>query len=39
MLSAAFATLEKNVVVADCDVDAANLHLILQPKNELRRFL
>ncbi|HNZ71964.1 MAG TPA: ATP-binding protein [Prolixibacteraceae bacterium] len=35
MLSAAFATLEKNVVVADCDVDAANLHLILQPKNEI----
>jgi MinD superfamily P-loop ATPase len=30
-LSAAFATLEKNMVVADCDVDAANLYLILQP--------
>ena len=34
-LSAAFATLEKNLVVADCDVDAANLYLILQPKNEI----
>ena len=34
-LSAAFATLESNLVVADCDVEAANLYLILQPKNEL----
>ena len=32
-LSAAFATMNKNMVVADCDVDAANLHLILQPEN------
>lgn len=32
-LSAAFATIDKNMVVADCDVDAANLHLILQPRN------
>jgi MinD superfamily P-loop ATPase len=32
-LSAAFATINKNMVVADCDVEAANLHLILQPKN------
>lgn len=32
-LSAAFATIDKNMVVADCDVDAANLHLILQPEN------
>jgi MinD superfamily P-loop ATPase len=32
-LSAAFATINKNMVVADCDVDAANLHLILQPEN------
>jgi MinD superfamily P-loop ATPase len=32
-LSAAFATLGKEVVVADCDVDAANLYLILQPEN------
>jgi MinD superfamily P-loop ATPase len=30
-LSAAFAALCNNVVVADCDVDAANLYLILQP--------
>jgi len=33
-LSAAFATLCNNVVAADCDVDAANLYLILQPKSE-----
>ncbi len=32
-LSAAFATINNNMVVADCDVDAANLHLILQPEN------
>ena len=32
-ISAAFATLEKNLVVADCDVDAANLYLLLQPEN------
>lgn len=32
-LSAAFATIGKNMIVADCDVDAANLHLILQPEN------
>ncbi len=31
-LSAAFASLG-NHVVADCDVDAANLHLVLQPEN------
>lgn len=30
---AAFTSLESNLVVADCDVDAANLHIILQPKN------
>jgi MinD superfamily P-loop ATPase len=34
-ISAAFATLEYNLVVADCDVDAANLYLILQPENEI----
>jgi MinD superfamily P-loop ATPase len=28
---AAFANLAKNAVLADCDVDAANLHLILAP--------
>ena len=32
-LCAAFSYLEKQVVVADCDVDAANLHLVLQPQN------
>ena len=33
-ISAAFATLSGPVAVADCDVDAANLHLILQPENK-----
>lgn len=33
-LSAAFATLEETMVVADCDVDTANLYLILQPRNQ-----
>ncbi len=32
-LSAAFAILGNNPVIADCDVDAANLHLILQPEH------
>ncbi len=32
-LCAAFATLDNNLIVADCDVDAANLHLILKPDN------
>ncbi len=32
-ISAAFATLNKNIVLADCDVDAANLHIIMQPDN------
>ncbi|MBN2485778.1 MAG: ATP-binding protein [Bacteroidales bacterium] len=32
-ISAAFATLGNDMVVADCDVDAANLHIVLQPKN------
>jgi len=31
-ITAAFASLEKNAVLADCDVDAADLHLILKPK-------
>ena len=31
-ISAAFASLAKNAVFADCDVDAADLHLILKPK-------
>src|SRR3989304_1770229 len=34
-LSAAFATMGEEVVVADCDVDAANLYIILQPVNYL----
>lgn len=29
---AAIATLERNATIADCDVDAADLHLILHPK-------
>ncbi len=33
--SAALSTLGKGMVVADCDVDAANLYLILQPENYL----
>ena len=28
---ASFATLAKSAVLADCDVDAADLHLILKP--------
>lgn len=32
-ISAALSTLALNTVMADCDVDAANLHLILQPNN------
>ncbi len=31
-IAAAFATLAKNAVFADCDVDAADLHLILAPE-------
>ncbi len=31
-LSAAFAVLARNAVVADCDVDAADLHLLLEPR-------
>lgn len=33
-ISAAFATLQPNVVLADCDVDAANLYLLFQPTHE-----
>jgi MinD superfamily P-loop ATPase len=36
-LSAAFAMLNTNTIVADCDVDAANLHLILNPVNYFER--
>jgi MinD superfamily P-loop ATPase len=31
VLTAAFATLAKNKVIVDCDVDAADLHLLLNP--------
>jgi MinD superfamily P-loop ATPase len=31
-ITAAFATLARNAVLADCDVDAADLHLILEPE-------
>ncbi|MFA5713150.1 MAG: P-loop NTPase [Bacteroidales bacterium] len=33
-ISSSFATMGERVVVADCDVDAANMHLILNPKIE-----
>lgn len=33
-VSAAFATLSKKVVLADCDVDAANLHILFEPEHE-----
>lgn len=32
VITGAFAALAKNKVMADCDVDAADLHLLLQPK-------
>ena len=32
VLTASFAALAKNKVMADCDVDAADLHLLLNPK-------
>jgi MinD superfamily P-loop ATPase len=32
VITAAFAALAKNKVMADCDVDAADLHLLLNPK-------
>jgi len=35
-LTAAFAVLAKNAVLADCDVDAADLHLVLQPEARQR---
>jgi MinD superfamily P-loop ATPase len=31
-ITAAFASLAQNAVLADCDVDAADLHLVLSPK-------
>jgi MinD superfamily P-loop ATPase len=30
-ITAAFASLAQNIVIADCDVDAADLHLVLSP--------
>jgi MinD superfamily P-loop ATPase len=36
-LVASFAVLAKQTVVADCDVDAADLHLILNPEVKTRR--
>ncbi len=33
-ISAAFATLKSHVVLADCDVDAANLYLLFHPTHE-----
>jgi len=33
-ISAAFATLSEKVVLADCDVDAANLYIIFNPTHE-----
>ncbi|HNW69426.1 MAG TPA: ATP-binding protein [Bacteroidales bacterium] len=33
-ISAAFATIERNNILADCDVDAANLYLIFNPVHE-----
>lgn len=33
-ISAAFATLDGDVVLADCDVDAANLYLLFNPSHE-----
>ena len=33
-ITAAFATLSNSHVIADCDVDAADLHLILHPTIE-----
>ena len=35
-ITACFAALAKNKVMADCDVDAADLHLILEPRVKLR---
>ncbi|MGQ9621176.1 MAG: ATP-binding protein, partial [Bacteroidales bacterium] len=38
-ITAAFATLENNVVLADCDVDAANLYLLFSPLNEYEEII
>ena len=34
IISAAFATLTENVILADCDVDAANLYLLFNPSHD-----
>ncbi|MFQ5721968.1 MAG: ATP-binding protein [Candidatus Aminicenantales bacterium] len=34
VISASLAALTKKIVIADCDVDAANLHLLLRPQLE-----
>lgn len=36
-LTACFASLSENSVFADCDVDAADLHLILEPKIKVKK--
>jgi MinD superfamily P-loop ATPase len=36
-LSAALATIRHQTVVADCDVDTANLHLLLKPENYVEK--
>lgn len=33
-ITASFASLAKNAILADCDVDAADLHLVLQPESQ-----
>ncbi len=33
-ITSAFATMNRQVVLADCDVDAANLHIIMNPDIE-----
>ncbi len=37
IVSAAFATISKHVVLSDCDVDAANLYLIFSPDNDFEQ--
>lgn len=31
-ITASFAAMAQNAVIADCDVDAPNLHLVLRPR-------
>ena len=38
-LTAAFASLAKNAVLADCDVDASDMHLILKPEIQEEPFV